>query len=112
MKTTHKLLSYVIIFIGVVHIMLAVKLYDELDFNALWFVSGGLMAIFLGFINVLMNEAPGPSSGKAIWVLSNVLGTVFIISAVLTLGDIKYIVIASVMVPLLMLSLLLNYSRN
>jgi hypothetical protein len=77
----------------------------------MWFISGGLMAIFLGFINVLMNHTRG-KHGSTIWILSNVLGTIFIISVVWINRDLKYFVIASVVVPLLMFSVFLNYSRN
>lgn len=111
MKNMHLILSYTVIFIGIVHIMLAARIFNALTIGAMWFISGGLMAIFLGFINVLMNHTHG-KYGSTIWILSNVLGTIFIISVVWINRDLKYFVIASVVVPLLMFSVFLNYRRS
>jgi hypothetical protein len=91
--------------------MLAARIFNTLTIGVMWFISGGLMAIFLGFINVLMNHTKG-KTGSTIWILANLLGTIFIISVVLINRDLKYFVIASVVIPLLMFSVYLNYSRN
>jgi hypothetical protein len=107
----HLILSYTVVFIGIVHIMLTARIFNALDSSALWFISGGLMAIFLGFINVLMNHSQD-KKGSTIWILSNVLGTIFIMSVIFVNPHVRYIVIASVVVPLLVFSVFLNHIRN
>jgi hypothetical protein len=111
MKNAHLILSYTVVFIGIVHIMLTARIFNTLNISALWFISGGLMAIFLGFINVLMNHTHG-KKGSTIWILSNVLGTIFIMSVIFINPHLRYIIIASVVVPLLVFSVFLNYLRN
>jgi len=110
MKSAHRLLSYVVIFMGVVHIMLTTKFFNALTFSALWFISGGLVGIFLGFINIIMNHNHIVHSG--IWAISNVLGVLFSVLALWIMEEPKYGMIAIIILLTALSSFYLNYSRR
>lgn len=52
MTTFRKIISIIIITLGVVHISFAFPLYDY-DINTLWFMGTGLAIVFAGFINII-----------------------------------------------------------
>lgn len=57
MKTLYKVSTFLILALGVLHITLTPLLFHSLTPGALWFVSGGLVIIFLSFFNfILMSD--------------------------------------------------------
>lgn len=58
MKTLYKISTFLILALGVLHISLTPVLFRSFTPGTLWFVSGGLMIIFLSFFNfILMSDA-------------------------------------------------------
>ena len=99
--------------IGVVHIIFSTQMYDKLSFNSLWFISGGLWGIFLGFINLLMNDKTGVTKKESIiWLLSNLLSTIFIATGVYVMHDTGSYAIAILILILFISSIILMRTRR
>ncbi|MEM9935728.1 MAG: hypothetical protein AAF824_19030 [Bacteroidota bacterium] len=54
MKTAKRLISILLLLIGLIHIGVSFTLFSALSSEALWFVSGGLVLIFSGFFNLFL----------------------------------------------------------
>ena len=99
--------------IGVVHIIFSTQVYDKLSFNSLWFISGGLWGMFLGFINLLMNDKTGVTKKESIiWFLSNLFSTIFIATGVYVMHDTASYIIAILILTLFIASILLMKTRR
>lgn len=59
MKTAYKVCSFLILALGVLHISLTPLFFGNLNQGALWFVSGGLVIIFVSFFNFILMSAAG-----------------------------------------------------
>ena len=113
MRKFHLILSYTMLLIGVVHIIFSTQVYDKLSFNSLWFISGGLCLIFLGFINLLMNDKTGVTKKESIiWLLSNLLITIFIATGVYVMNDTVSYFIAVLILILFIASIILMKARH
>lgn len=113
MRKFHLILSYTMLLIGIVHIIFSTQLYDKLSFNSLWFISGGLWGILLGFINLLLNDKTVITKKESIiWFLSNLLSTVFIVTGVYVMRDTGSYVIAIIILVLFITSILLMKTKR
>lgn len=106
MKSSHLLLSYAIVVIGIIHIVRTPLLFDTFDVEALWFVSGGLMAIFLGLINILGNNFGNSRSAQAIWITAGILSCIFSALQVYVMQDWRSVLIAVIVLALTSFSFL------
>ncbi len=52
MKNSYKIVTYVIILLGGIHIGISPIIFDEFTMRVGWFIGVGLMMIFLGFLNI------------------------------------------------------------
>lgn len=70
--------AYAVVAFGLVHITAATRMFDGLSTAALWFVSGGLIMILTGILNLLNRvygqRAPGL---RMVCVANNVFMTLF-----------------------------------
>ncbi len=58
MKALYKVCTFLILALGALHICLTPLFFSSLTQGALWFVSGGLVIIFVSFFNfILMSDA-------------------------------------------------------
>ena len=113
MRKFHLILSYTMLLIGIVHIIFSTQIYDKLSFNSLWFISGGLWGILLGFINLLLNDKTVITKKESIiWFLSNLLSTVFITTGVYVMRDTGSYVIAIIILVLFITSILLMKTKR
>lgn len=113
MRKFHLILSYTMLLIGIVHIIFSTQIYDKLSFNSLWFISGGLWGILLGFINLLLNDKTVITKKESIiWFLSNLLSTVFIVTGVYVMRDTGSYVIAIIILVLFITSILLMKTKR
>jgi hypothetical protein len=69
MTTTIKIVSYIIILLGIVHISFAFPLH--MDTDTLWFVGAGMAIIFSGLLNFVAIDRGGSKFTKAIAVIVN-----------------------------------------
>lgn len=66
-----KIVSYVIILLGLVHISFAFPLYQNTD--TLWFVGAGMAIIFAGLLNLVALDRGGSKFTKTIALIINAL---------------------------------------
>jgi hypothetical protein len=64
-----KIVSYVIILLGVVHISFAFPLHMNTD--TLWFVGAGMAIIFAGLLNLVAIDGGGSKFTKSVAVIVN-----------------------------------------
>ena len=77
MKTVDRIVAIVILLLGVVHAGLAPVFRGRLDAAGMWFLSGGLMLIFLGLLNLVRIGSPtGAARGAAL--IANILALGFV----------------------------------
>ena len=78
MKILYKINTFLILALGVLHISLTPMFFRSLTQGALWFVSGGMMIIFLGFLNfILMSDAGTKRIVRILTHIANLSGLVF-----------------------------------
>lgn len=78
MRILYKISTLLILALGILHISLTPVFFKALTENAMWFVSGGLMMVFISFFNfILMKSANGERSVKLLCHLANVAGLIF-----------------------------------
>ena len=78
MKTLYKVTTFLILALGVLHISMAPVFFRSLTSSGLWFVSGGLMIIFLSFFNLIfMSDAGQQRIVRMLTHTANLLGLVF-----------------------------------
>ncbi len=66
-----KIVSYIIILLGIVHISFAFPLYMNTD--TLWFVGAGTSIIFSGLLNLVAIDKGGSKFTKRIAVITNAI---------------------------------------
>ncbi len=54
LRTAHKIITSLIIALGILHILFTFHDYDEFSLRALWFASAGVAIILAGFLNVVL----------------------------------------------------------
>lgn len=79
MKTVDRLVAVLILVLGAIHVGLAPVFRGRYDLAGMWFLSGGLMLIFLGLMNLVRTGSPGAAArwaalGANILALAFVLG--------------------------------------
>lgn len=58
MKTLYKVSTFLILALGLLHICMTPRFFGSFTQSALWFVSGGLVLVFVSFFNfILMKDA-------------------------------------------------------
>lgn len=78
MKTLYKVSTFLILALGVLHITLTPLLFHSLTPGALWFVSGGLVIIFLSFFNfILMSDGGKHRIVRVLTHTANLTGLLF-----------------------------------
>ena len=55
----HKVSSFLLIALGIVHTALTRVFFQEFSIDALWFAGSGLAMIFVGFLNIVMSGEAG-----------------------------------------------------
>ncbi|HEY7289479.1 MAG TPA: hypothetical protein VH583_06540 [Vicinamibacterales bacterium] len=81
MKTVYRLVAVLIVLLGVIHVSLAPVFRGRLDLAGMWFLSGGLMLIFLGLLNLARSGSPVALARWAAFV-ADVLGLAFLVGLV------------------------------
>ncbi len=86
MLTAHKILTGVIIALGVLHVSVTFHDYDSLSAGALWFASAGVAIILAGFLNItLLRDAGKDGVVRVICVATNLTLAVMFVLAWLVL---------------------------
>jgi hypothetical protein len=59
LKAVHKISSWLLVALGVVHTSLTPMFYGRLSVGAMWFGGSGLAMIFVGFLNIALSRGDG-----------------------------------------------------
>lgn len=78
MKILYKISTFLILALGILHISLTPVLFRSFTSGALWFVSGGVVIVFLSFFNfILMSEAGKQRLVRVLTHIANLIGLAF-----------------------------------
>jgi hypothetical protein len=81
-RTAHKILTGLIIALGLFHILFTFHDYDEFSLRALWFASAGVAMILAGFLNVvLLRDVGNDKVVRLLCVLTNSIFAVMFAAA-------------------------------
>jgi hypothetical protein len=106
MLTAHKIITGVIIALGVLHVAVTFHDYDSMSAGALWFAAAGVAIILAGFLNViLLREAGKDAVARALCVVTNVSFAVMFALALLVLPQPQVFIGAALFIAATLLSL-------
>ena len=77
MRTLDIIIGWLLIAFGVVHISLTRRVHPDIDINAIWFASGGLLMITIGALNLL--RVAYSSVAKGVYVVSVIANIVLLL---------------------------------
>ena len=83
LRTAHKILTGVIIALGLLHVSVTFHDYDSFSVGALWFASAGVAIILAGFLNIILLRDAGKDT--VVWVLCLITNIIFAVMFVLAL---------------------------
>ena len=74
----HKISSWLLVALGIVHTSLTPMFYGRLSVGAMWFAGSGLAMIFVGFLNVALNRGAGRDRlVRTLCYVANIITAVF-----------------------------------
>lgn len=74
LRAIHKIVTGLLIALGLIHILFTFHDYDEFSMRALWFASAGVAIILAGFLNiVLLRDVGKDQLVKLLCVLTNLI---------------------------------------
>lgn len=86
LRTAHKILTGLMIGLGLLHVMFTFHDYDEFTLRALWFASAGIAIILAGFLNiVLLRNAGGDRVVQRLTSGTNIFFAALFLTALLLL---------------------------
>jgi len=72
LRATHKIITGLIIALGLLHILFTFHDYDKFSLQALWFASAGVAIILAGFLNlVLLRDVGKDKIVRLLCILTN-----------------------------------------
>ena len=77
MRALDIIIGWLLIAFGVVHISLTARVHPDIDINAIWFASGGLLIITIGALNLL--RVSYSSVAKGVYVVSVIANIVLLL---------------------------------
>jgi hypothetical protein len=82
LKTIHTVCTYLIISLGVLHLLFTFHDYDEFTLRALWFASAGFAIMFAGFLNLISIRLAGRDAlARALCFVSNLVVAALFVAA-------------------------------
>jgi hypothetical protein len=80
-RTLDILIAWILIALGAAHIALTRRVNPNIDINAIWFASGGLLIIAIGTLNLLRVAYSGVARGVyVVSVIANILLVLLMLS--------------------------------
>ena len=74
LRTIHKIITGLMIALGLLHILFTFHDYDEFSMRALWFASAGVAIILAGFLNlVLLRDVGKDKLVRSLGILTNLI---------------------------------------
>jgi hypothetical protein len=88
LKRMHVIVTYLIIALGVVHLLFTVRNFSRFTLGALWFASAGFAIIFAGFLNVVLIRGAGRDRVvRALCLTTNIMVTALFGAALYVLRE-------------------------
>lgn len=82
LKTTHKIVTGLMIALGSLHILFTFHDYDEFSLEALWFASAGVTIILAGFLNIVLLRDTGKDKVvRLLCIITNIIFAVMFTAA-------------------------------
>ena len=82
LKTPHTVCAYLIVGLGVLHLLFTFHDYDEFTTCALWFAGAGFAIIFAGFLNLISARLGGHNAlARRLCFVSNVVVAALFVAA-------------------------------
>lgn len=104
---THKILTGIIIALGVLHILVTFHDYDSFSLRAMWFASAGVAIILAGFLNIiLLRDAGKDLVVRTLCIITNLIFAVMFVSALLVLPQPQVFVGAGLFITATIFSLI------
>ena len=111
LKTAHKILTGVIIALGILHVLVTFHDYDSFSIRALWFASAGVAIILAGFLNIIrLRDAGKDPVVWALCLITNLMFAVMFILALVVLSQPQVFVGAGLFVAATLFSLIKSRS--
>jgi hypothetical protein len=82
--TAHRIMTWLIVALSVVHIAATPMVFSELKSSVAWFVGVGLMGLFLAGLNFIAARHAGDRYITGMCTAANVLGVVFACGNIVT----------------------------
>jgi hypothetical protein len=67
LKKLHYIVSYVIVALGIVHMLYTTQAYERFTLGAFWFIGSGMGILFGGFLNLMFLRFT--ANDRAVWIL-------------------------------------------
>ena len=78
MKLSYKITTFLILALGVLHVLMTPVFFKRFTQDAMWFASGGLMIVLISFMNfVLMKDVGNERIVQFLCHSANVIGLMF-----------------------------------
>lgn len=107
LQTVHKILTGIIIALGILHVLVTFHDYDSFSVRALWFASAGVAIILAGFLNIVLLRDVGKD--RVVWtlcIIANLIFAVMFVLALLVLPQPQVLVGAGLFIAATVLSLI------
>ena len=86
LRTAHKILTGIIIALGVLHVSVTFHDYDSFSVEALWFASAGIAIILAGFLNIVFQrDISKDLTVRTLCIITNLIFAVMFILALIIL---------------------------
>ncbi len=59
LKPLYKISTYLVIALGIIHVLFTIQAYGRWTLNAMWFLGAGLAIVFAGFLNLILIRDKG-----------------------------------------------------
>ncbi len=112
LKKLHLICSYLIVALGVVHILFTVRAYDGFSLDAFWFVGSGMAIVFAGFLNLMFLKFT--EKDLIVWILcllGNLFSTLLFIVGLFIIGE-PQVFIGTLLFGFAALATFLNYGTK
>jgi hypothetical protein len=110
LRTAHKILTGIIIALGVLHVLVTFHDYDSFSLRALWFASAGVAIILAGFLNIILLRNAGKDT--VVWtlcIITNLIFSVMFVLALMVLPQPQVFVGAGLFIAATILSLIKSH---
>ncbi len=110
LRTAHKILTGIIIALGVLHVLVTFHDYDSFSLRALWFASAGVAIILAGFLNIiLLRDAGKDTVVLTLCIITNLIFSVMFVLALMVLPQPQVFVGAGLFIAATILSLIKSH---